>query len=233
MAHRHAIEAVDRTLQDLMNNTFPFGGKVVILSGDFRQILPVVPGGSRAQVVNACFRTSALYDKCKVLRLTENMRLQALRDDPSADPASLEYPNFLLRVGEGRYEADADLRIELPEYIEVLPNEWDLCDKVFPNIAENYVNQDWLTGRAVLTVKNRGLQAINKLVGDKIPESYREFTSADKVSDEQEDALRYPVEMLNTLTGGSALPDNKLRLKKPRQQASTEEGLCCHAPQEP
>jgi len=42
MAHRHAIEAVDRTLQDLMNNTLPFGGKVVVLSGDFRQILPVV-----------------------------------------------------------------------------------------------------------------------------------------------------------------------------------------------
>jgi ATP-dependent DNA helicase PIF1 len=29
------------------NNVLPFGGKVVVLGGDFRQILPVIPKGSR------------------------------------------------------------------------------------------------------------------------------------------------------------------------------------------
>ena len=36
MVHRHAIEAVDRTLQDLMENKEPFGGKLFIFAGDFR-----------------------------------------------------------------------------------------------------------------------------------------------------------------------------------------------------
>jgi hypothetical protein len=51
MMHHRAFEAVDCTLRDLMqlddaqatNKTF--GGKTVVLSGDFRQILLVVPKG--------------------------------------------------------------------------------------------------------------------------------------------------------------------------------------------
>ncbi|CAN1189514.1 ATP-dependent DNA helicase pif1 [Linum perenne] len=46
MIHRLAFEAVDRTMCDIMNmplsgeNYLPFGGKVVLLGGDFRQFLP-------------------------------------------------------------------------------------------------------------------------------------------------------------------------------------------------
>ena len=47
MAKKYAIEAVDRTLQDIMGNKEPFGGKVVVLGGDFRQVLPVVPRATR------------------------------------------------------------------------------------------------------------------------------------------------------------------------------------------
>jgi len=43
MIHRHCFEALDRTLRDVLrhrNNDrldIPFGGKVVVLGGDFRQ----------------------------------------------------------------------------------------------------------------------------------------------------------------------------------------------------
>ena len=42
MTHRHAFEAVDRTLRDLMKavdqslKEKPFGGKVIVFGGDFR-----------------------------------------------------------------------------------------------------------------------------------------------------------------------------------------------------
>ncbi|XP_070171247.1 ATP-dependent DNA helicase pif1-like [Polyergus mexicanus] len=41
MAPRYALEIMDRTLRDIMNNDFPFGGKIVLLGGDFRQLLPI------------------------------------------------------------------------------------------------------------------------------------------------------------------------------------------------
>ena len=54
MAHCHLLEALDRTLCDLMDRDLPFSGKVIVLGGDFRQILPVVKCGSRVQIVAAC-----------------------------------------------------------------------------------------------------------------------------------------------------------------------------------
>lgn len=44
MSNRFLIQALDKTLRDIMCN-IPFGGKVILFSGDFRQILPVVQGG--------------------------------------------------------------------------------------------------------------------------------------------------------------------------------------------
>ncbi|GAN11810.1 ATP-dependent DNA helicase PIF1-like, partial [Mucor ambiguus] len=52
MTHKNAFQAVDRSLRDLMSSVHlsyagkPFGGKVVVLGGDFRQVLPVVKKGS-------------------------------------------------------------------------------------------------------------------------------------------------------------------------------------------
>ncbi|XP_010480897.2 PREDICTED: uncharacterized protein LOC104759696 [Camelina sativa] len=57
MSHRHTFEALDRTLRDLLStedcsaNEKPFDGKTVLLGGDFRQILPVIPHGTRADTV--------------------------------------------------------------------------------------------------------------------------------------------------------------------------------------
>nr|XP_047142921.1 ATP-dependent DNA helicase PIF1-like [Hydra vulgaris] len=42
MIPKHALNAIDKLLQDVCNNKFPFGGKVILMGGDFMQILPVV-----------------------------------------------------------------------------------------------------------------------------------------------------------------------------------------------
>jgi ATP-dependent DNA helicase PIF1 len=49
MTKRHAIEALDISLHDILDKEdLPFGGKTVVFGGDFRQTLPVVRKGSRA-----------------------------------------------------------------------------------------------------------------------------------------------------------------------------------------
>ncbi|XP_019163618.1 PREDICTED: uncharacterized protein LOC109159959 [Ipomoea nil] len=84
MMHKHCFEALDRTMRDLLRFVNPrsahqtFGGKTVVLSGDFRQILPVVPKGTRQDIVAATINTSYLWDNCKVLRLTKNLRLKSM-----------------------------------------------------------------------------------------------------------------------------------------------------------
>ncbi|CAF4654325.1 unnamed protein product [Rotaria sp. Silwood2] len=48
MSHKQALEALDRTLQDIRGTGKHMGGTVFLLVGDFRQILPVIPKGTMA-----------------------------------------------------------------------------------------------------------------------------------------------------------------------------------------
>jgi len=56
MTNTGAFEALDRTLRDLTGNDHPMGHKCVLLCGDFRQILPVIQGGTRGNFVDACLK---------------------------------------------------------------------------------------------------------------------------------------------------------------------------------
>ena len=51
MAHRNYFEVVDQSSRDILrfsnsnSGETPFGGKTIVLGGDFRQILPMVSKG--------------------------------------------------------------------------------------------------------------------------------------------------------------------------------------------
>ncbi|XP_014773163.1 uncharacterized protein LOC106871293 [Octopus bimaculoides] len=63
MAYKEALEALDRALKDIRDCHAPMGGVTLLLSGDFRQILPVVPKGTRADEVQACLKSSTLWHR--------------------------------------------------------------------------------------------------------------------------------------------------------------------------
>lgn len=62
MAHKKALEALDRTLKDLRKNDHPMGKSVILLAGDFRQTLPIIPRSTPADELNACLKASS---KCQ------------------------------------------------------------------------------------------------------------------------------------------------------------------------
>jgi len=62
-------------MNDITKEDSVFGGKVIVFGGDFRQILPIILGGSRSYIVNATINSSYLWDHCEVLKLTKNMCL--------------------------------------------------------------------------------------------------------------------------------------------------------------
>ncbi|XP_012835448.1 PREDICTED: uncharacterized protein LOC105956154 [Erythranthe guttata] len=68
------------------------GGKVVVLGGDFSQILPAVLKASRHDIVHAMVNSSLLWNFCLVLKLSKNMRLQSCYSPPNVD----EIPDDML-----------------------------------------------------------------------------------------------------------------------------------------
>lgn len=77
MVHKLAF-ALDLTLRDILDCNRPFGGKLTVLCGDFRQILPVVHQGTRADIVNVPLKNSTPWkeNKVKIFHLTANMRVR-------------------------------------------------------------------------------------------------------------------------------------------------------------
>jgi hypothetical protein len=78
MVNKFAFEAVDRTLCDLTNRNEPFGGIVFVMSWDFRQVLSVIPEGSRADIVSTSIKNSYLWEFVEVFHLSENMQASAV-----------------------------------------------------------------------------------------------------------------------------------------------------------
>ena len=77
MAHRNCFEALDRTLKDILcfssefDHNKVFGGITVIVGGDFRQILPVIPKGRREEIVASAINKSVIWNHCEIFMVTE------------------------------------------------------------------------------------------------------------------------------------------------------------------
>jgi len=205
--HRHCAEAVDRTLRDIMRcPDSPFGGKVVVFGGDFRQCPPVVSRGSRAAIVSAALSRSVLWRQVRILTLTENMRLRA-------NPLSKPYAEYLLRVGNGQEfsiidhfppEAGAkpSIGVEIVLYPEIhqAPSLETLIHTVFPALAINYANQGYMDGRAILTTKNTIVNSLNTQIVEAVPGQEHIFLSTDSVETGDDQAMAIGTEFLNTIT---------------------------------
>src|SRR5271154_3355985 len=91
MALGTALEIVDLIFQDLMGVQTPFGGKVVVLGGDFRQVLPVIRKGSRCAIIASTIKKSSVWQLFQTFKLKRNMRA-------ITDPA---FSKWLLDIGDG------------------------------------------------------------------------------------------------------------------------------------
>ena len=111
MAHKHSLEALDRTLKDLKNNTRLFGDTLLLLSVDFRQTLPIILRGTYADQINVCLKEPYLWWSVSKLCLTMNMRVQ-LQNDPLA----LAFSEQLLNIGDGKIQLHGNTQcIRLPD----------------------------------------------------------------------------------------------------------------------
>ena len=126
MAHKRALEALNRTLKDLRNNQNLFGGTMILLAGDFRQILPVIPRSTAADEINACLKSSNLWRYVKTLKLTTNMRV-ALQNDKSE-----VFSKQLLDIGNETIPVDASTGLISfpPNFCQYTTSKEELITKV-------------------------------------------------------------------------------------------------------
>ena len=152
---------MDKMLRDISGVNKQFGGKVVLLSGDLQQILPIIKNGSQGAIVDRCLINSSLFPNFEALRLSENMRLKASRSTGTIEQFDSDYPNFSLKMGEGQEEEDSEDLVDLPDYLKVVHGVNDLINDVFEGVKTKYHDKKWLLSRAILVKTNRNIDELN------------------------------------------------------------------------
>ena len=223
MNSKHLMHAVDLCLRDIMDNDKPFGGKLVVFGGDFRQTLSVVEGGNRAHEVEACIKSSPLWKGIITRRLKVNMRV--LINENEENKAKLKHwSEFLLRVGEGREKAhlpaaangkfySKDL-IEIPHpIVSQARSPQELISEIYPDL-ERPLDLDNLEDSAILTPMNKDVDLLNQLAMNRVRDDEKTLWSNDSVVDNGDNSSGfYSEEFLNGIHL-AGLPDHKLTLKK-------------------
>ena len=210
MCNKHIIEAVDRMMRDLCANDYPFGGKVVIFAGDFRQTLPITLGNS-ARAVYVCIKSSPnVWPRIRKFKLTRNMRAN---EDP-------EFAEWLMRVGDGTerpYDERHPDHIRMPYNIMLPRDTNELINFAFGStytIDTAGINSEFSS--AILTPLNKDVDKINELCLKRVcPVNApgRIYSSADKnLTEDENEAELFPLEALNEETP-TGYPPHNLELK--------------------
>jgi hypothetical protein len=211
MQCRYAYEGVNRLLQSLTNNSSPFGGKMFVLAGDFRQNLPVIRRANRAQLVQRIIKSSVLWAPAfTTLSLTVNERVRRHEGDRDS---LLAFTNFLLQMGEGRLPVNRNISessIKIPEqYLFNGDSDEAFVKHIYPTLHTGVID---FTSTALLAAKNVYVDKLNLICLKIFPGIYHTMESADEVDKDSDEATLYPVEFINSLEP-SGMPPHKLILK--------------------
>ena len=243
MGNRYSLEGLNRTLQFLMATDELFGGKVILLGGDYRQTLPIVKGATRSQILRITLTYSPLWPHFERCKLTKNMRVELIRQSLSRnanenDKEMLQtlsdFATWLLQLGSGQLETDDDGCIQIPK--EMCMNEGldidALVGWVYPNLAQNCKISGWLSTRAILAPLHEDVNMINDYLTDSMDGDEWKCESADTVNeaDKGNDHNTVGAEVLNAFNA-PGLPLHILRLKKDMpimlmRNLAPERGLC-------
>ena len=91
MANKIVLECTDQLFRSLMGNKQPFGGKVFIGIGDFRQVAPVVKANGPSSIFEASVKLSNLWSCFQLLSLFQPIR----------DSEDISYSQWVDTIGEG------------------------------------------------------------------------------------------------------------------------------------
>ncbi|KAL3644190.1 hypothetical protein CASFOL_012122 [Castilleja foliolosa] len=189
MSDRKCFECLDKTLRDIADNTeLPFGGKSILLGGDFLQTLPVKVKCTRSEIIDATLPRSYLWQYFRIFKLHDNMRLKAHADHTDVTGDSSDFATWLLQIGDGLLgEADINdpqntrhIRITPQYLIHATENRLEsLINFIYDVHTLNNPSPEILSTRAIVGPTNENSDEINKLVLSLTPGECRTYESYD------------------------------------------------------
>ncbi|XP_071570011.1 uncharacterized protein [Temnothorax nylanderi] len=198
----HALTAVDKLLRDLMKNPRPFGGKVILFAGDFRQNLPVVPHAQKAAIIESTVKYSSIWRNVTQVKLKQNMRTGEEK----------EFANWLMQLGDGKLSNTDGLHLDTIEIPQNFISKESLIAEIFGDrITMEQIKEN--PDRTILCPKNEDTFKINDEILCLMEGEEKEYLSIDSiVSDDPQEQLNFPTEFLNSLTP-SGMPVHRLKIK--------------------
>ena len=191
---------------ELDPNMKHFGRATVVFAGDWRQILPVVKQGNRADVVKACFKKSYLWPHCQQLQMTENMRARL------AGGSTEDFANFLLQLGNGQLPTlpTSEFKTRLPDRLLQLERHLPLETLINWVFDGHDIHRPdftrWVTSRAIICPTNKDAEALNyKTVFHLFP---HRITHLNAVNSATGDGVMIQHEYLRSLTPNGFPPSH-------------------------
>ncbi|XP_057734003.1 uncharacterized protein LOC130949246 [Arachis stenosperma] len=166
----------------------PMISKVVVLGGDFRQILPVIPRGSRQDIIQSSINSSYLWHNCEVLKLTKNMRLSLGENNNIQELKN--FAKWLLKIGDDLAgdTTDGESIVHIPSDILIKNSKTaldDLIDFVYPDMLSNLSVENYFKDRAILAPTLDCVTDVNNKMTTWLPGQERVYLSSDSVCAEE------------------------------------------------
>lgn len=212
MTPRFALDAIEKKLKELMQNNLLFGGKSIIMAGDFRQTLPVKKFAVQSEIIDLTIKRSNLWKYFKTKKLSVNNRA-----------TDQEFAKEILEIGNGNHNGTL---IQLP-YECILSDQSNLVDEIYGDIFITH-NYSELKNRMILSPYNDITDYYNSVAIEKFPGDYCTYLSIDEV--ETSNNFPLPPEIINSFNA-PGFPPHELRLKQNckvmlLRNISIADGLC-------
>ena len=241
MMHHIQLDSLNLTCKHLASSAEdraePFGGKVIILCGDYQQQLPVVKGGNDMDVQEATLMNAECWCIVERLRLSTNHRLA-----PGAENEAFQ--EFTNRIGRGTEPAvnDTQQSILIPQNIRLdcgsACNEEQRIDALFDWLyskapattscsrvtssmrtrrasaeKQQRDHAQWLCRNRVVTPKNKEVDMLNERAMKRFRGTQWVALSTDTMEPGEETARsKIPVKLLNSQRV-PGMPPHKLHLQ--------------------
>ena len=188
MVSQEVADCIDRSLREIMSEPkLPFGGKIVCFLGDFKQLLPVVPGRSNQITIKNC----EWWNLCRVFRFTKNWRA-------AQNP---EFARLLEDVGNGKMAS-----VPVPPQSQVQTIQL-LIEKVYGSEMAQVPQSN----NMILALKLDACSQINEICLKALPGEGMDVSALDDLKDNK-NPDQYPAEYLASLPL-NGVPPASLTLK--------------------